>query len=231
VSFSEREPRTAVQSPVEATCNIGPSMCATTATEPDIATVNVFMFFSPPLPFGIRVNASSDMSLSRALKKIYSSLIVYCSGSQTFLVRGPLKKIGGPRRTKYWFIILYRDSRTTAANLADHQWSAEQTLGITGLLNTFFLRPNVFSTFFSVRLSLMMAQIFCDCLTFFTYCCHFSINLIYGWSFLKNRTCRSWTSSKGSWKVCMRCLCIPVFASIVSMCFVKSSLDSSPAAT
>ncbi len=30
-------------------------------------------------------------------------------------------------------IDLYRDSRTTSANLADHQWSAEQTLGITGL--------------------------------------------------------------------------------------------------
>jgi len=30
-------------------------------------------------------------------------------------------------------IDLYRDSRTTSANLADHQWSAEQTLGITAL--------------------------------------------------------------------------------------------------
>jgi len=30
-------------------------------------------------------------------------------------------------------IDLYGDSRTTSANLADHQWSAEQTLGITGL--------------------------------------------------------------------------------------------------
>jgi len=28
-------------------------------------------------------------------------------------------------------IDLYMDSRTTSANLADHQWSAEQTLGIT----------------------------------------------------------------------------------------------------
>ncbi len=30
-------------------------------------------------------------------------------------------------------IDLYRDSRTTSANLVDHQWSAEQILGITGL--------------------------------------------------------------------------------------------------
>jgi hypothetical protein len=30
-------------------------------------------------------------------------------------------------------IELYRDSRTISANLADHQGSAEQTLGITGL--------------------------------------------------------------------------------------------------
>ncbi len=30
-------------------------------------------------------------------------------------------------------IDLYRDWRTTSAILADHQWSAEQTLGITGL--------------------------------------------------------------------------------------------------
>ncbi len=30
-------------------------------------------------------------------------------------------------------IELYRDSRTTSASLADHQWSAEQTLGITDL--------------------------------------------------------------------------------------------------
>jgi len=29
---------------------------------------------------------------------------------------------------------LYRDSRTTSANLADHLWSAEQTLGITALV-------------------------------------------------------------------------------------------------
>ncbi len=32
-------------------------------------------------------------------------------------------------------IELYRDSRTTSASLADHQWSAEQTLGITGVAN------------------------------------------------------------------------------------------------
>jgi hypothetical protein len=31
-------------------------------------------------------------------------------------------------------IELHRDSRTTLANLADHQWSAEQTLGSTGLV-------------------------------------------------------------------------------------------------
>jgi hypothetical protein len=31
-------------------------------------------------------------------------------------------------------IDLDRDSRTTSANLADQQWSAEQTLGITGLV-------------------------------------------------------------------------------------------------
>jgi hypothetical protein len=30
-------------------------------------------------------------------------------------------------------IDLYRDSRTTSANLGDHHWSAEQTLGITVL--------------------------------------------------------------------------------------------------
>jgi hypothetical protein len=30
-------------------------------------------------------------------------------------------------------IYLYGDSRTTSAYLADHQWSAEQTLGITAL--------------------------------------------------------------------------------------------------
>ena len=37
-------------------------------------------------------------------------------------------------------IQLYRDWRTTSANLADHQWSAEQTLGITALVldNQFF---------------------------------------------------------------------------------------------
>ncbi len=42
-----------------------------------------------------------------------------------------LEKFGGPRRTKFWFFI--EDSRTTSAHLADHQWSAEQTLGITGV--------------------------------------------------------------------------------------------------
>ncbi len=30
-------------------------------------------------------------------------------------------------------IELYNDLRTTSANLADHLWSAEQTLGITGV--------------------------------------------------------------------------------------------------
>ncbi len=30
-------------------------------------------------------------------------------------------------------IDLYWELRTTLANLADHQWSAEQTLGITGV--------------------------------------------------------------------------------------------------
>ncbi len=32
---------------------------------------------------------------------------------------------------KHW----YRELRTTSASLADHQWSAEQTLGITGLIS------------------------------------------------------------------------------------------------
>ncbi len=50
-----------------------------------------------------------------------------------------LGKFRGPRSTKYWapsvvFPDLFRDSRTTSANLADHQWSAEQTLGITGVM-------------------------------------------------------------------------------------------------
>ncbi len=36
-------------------------------------------------------------------------------------------------------IDLYWELRTTLANLADHQWSAEQTLGITGLSNSQFL--------------------------------------------------------------------------------------------
>ena len=40
VSFSDRDPKTAVQSPVDATWSVGPSMCATTATDPDIATVS-----------------------------------------------------------------------------------------------------------------------------------------------------------------------------------------------
>ncbi len=31
-------------------------------------------------------------------------------------------------------IDLYKDSLTTSVNLADHQWSAEQTLGITAYL-------------------------------------------------------------------------------------------------
>jgi hypothetical protein len=38
--------------------------------------------------------------------------------------------VRGPEKVeKHW----YRDSRTTSANLADHQWSAEQNLGITDL--------------------------------------------------------------------------------------------------
>jgi len=31
-------------------------------------------------------------------------------------------------------IDLYRDLQTTSANLADHLWSSEQTLGMTGLV-------------------------------------------------------------------------------------------------
>ncbi len=34
-------------------------------------------------------------------------------------------------------IELHRDSRTTSANLSDHRWSAEQTLGITALRSRF----------------------------------------------------------------------------------------------
>ncbi len=45
------------------------------------------------------------------------------------------QKFGGPRRTK---IDLYGDSQTTSTNLADHQWSAEQTLGITVAANNCF---------------------------------------------------------------------------------------------
>ncbi len=60
---------------------------------------------------------------------MYSNL--YTSGSQTFPVRGPLRKIWW--FTKHKILDLYRDWRTTAANLADHLWSAEQTLGITAL--------------------------------------------------------------------------------------------------
>ncbi len=39
-------------------------------------------------------------------------------------------------------IDLYRDSRTTTANLVDHQWSAEQTLGITDLDKKIHVCPN-----------------------------------------------------------------------------------------
>ena len=39
-------------------------------------------------------------------------------------------------------IDLYGDSRTTWANLADHQWSEEQTLGITALKSKISLGYN-----------------------------------------------------------------------------------------
>jgi len=40
-------------------------------------------------------------------------------------------------------IELYRDSRTTSANLADHLWSSEQTLGITDMVCLFFIRNEI----------------------------------------------------------------------------------------
>ncbi len=61
-----------------------------------------------------------------------SFVTIYSSGSQTFPVRGPLRIIWWSAERK--ILIFYRDSRTTSANLADHLWSAEQTLGITDLL-------------------------------------------------------------------------------------------------
>jgi len=33
-------------------------------------------------------------------------------------------------------IDLYRELRATSANLADHQWSAEQALGITAIVHS-----------------------------------------------------------------------------------------------
>ncbi len=57
---------------------------------------------------------------------------IFCIGSQTFLVCGQLKIF--QCFTKHKKIDLNVDWRTISANLADHQWSAEQTLGITELV-------------------------------------------------------------------------------------------------
>jgi hypothetical protein len=45
---------------------------------------------------------------------------------------------------KAQIIDLYRDSRTTSANYSDHLWSAEQSLGITGLEDKHYFKKNYF---------------------------------------------------------------------------------------
>ncbi len=65
---------------------------------------------------------------------------------------------------------LYRDWQTTWANLADHQWSAEQTLGITDLPHCFslshwsifyFWRLHARTTFYSCKILLWKPSFLC----------------------------------------------------------------------
>jgi len=74
-------------------------------------------------------------------------VFIYISGSQTLLVRGPLIKIWWSAKDK--ILIFIEDSRSTSAHLADHQWSTEQTLGITDLYEYSVKKVHMYSCIFS----------------------------------------------------------------------------------
>ncbi len=74
----------------------------------------------------VKVKFSTQVELINFLNLTFVRTVV----PKFFLCADHLKYFSAPRR---WKIDFYCDWRTTWANIADHQWSEEQTLGITAL--------------------------------------------------------------------------------------------------
>ncbi len=75
---------------------------------------------------GTQVMPSSNLQL----KKLRLCLVWFYKWFQTFTVHGPLRIIWWSAKRK---ILIFKGKQFTSVNLVDHQWSAEQTLGIASL--------------------------------------------------------------------------------------------------
>ncbi len=90
-------------------------------------------------PKGLTVS-STFLTLNGGVTKLFSTSIFHWTWRRDFFVQWfPI--FSGARNTLNILVLreaqnidLYRDWRTTRDNLADHLWSAEQTLGITVLV-------------------------------------------------------------------------------------------------